>query len=530
MDSFAGVFFDSLGDDFNWSGVKSLENDYKFNKVFPASYWLVFSVKNESSKDTLELFFKDYTFKSPDRIILYSKIGSEVQKRKAGPFIPFQQLAFKENFKLIPLKIPPSTEVEYKIKVQRFIIENPLSYQFGLVGKEREKIESAQWYAFRQPSNIFHFVFFSVVGFFLMFSSIQFFALKEKYILFYGGYLLLVLMFYMSSYSYFEIFWRSGFKYISNWFYHLEVPLAYTAYIFYILFVDEFLDLKEKVPKYSKICKNMAWIFFFLIIFHTFLIFLFGINLNFQVYQWTRVIFFITAGLFIGGLFKLDKSIYSRLILGGTLILVFGAIFSLMDDFFGGALISSANDVWGYWYPENKDYYIPFYKYKTGILIEILFFSTAISLKSSKIKSDFKDSKEETRKLEKERNEIQNKVLEILNPNESNLLPENNSFLKNLMKELECNYDNEEFSTQILAKQLNLDRTQLYRKVKLYAGKSPSDLLLEFRLQKAKELLLTDLSLSIKEIAFRTGFKNPSHFSKAFKKHFGSSPSENLGV
>jgi len=46
------------------------------------------------------------------------------------------------------------------------------------------------------------------------------------------------------------------------------------------------------------------------------------------------------------------------------------------------------------------------------------------------------------------------------------------------------------------------------------------------RLQRAYELLVTDSKghLTVAEIAYRVGFKNVSHFSRAFSRHFGMAP------
>jgi AraC-like DNA-binding protein len=40
--------------------------------------------------------------------------------------------------------------------------------------------------------------------------------------------------------------------------------------------------------------------------------------------------------------------------------------------------------------------------------------------------------------------------------------------------------------------------------------------------------LLLERKLSISEIAYEVGFKNPSSFTKSFKKQFGKSPREFL--
>jgi len=44
-------------------------------------------------------------------------------------------------------------------------------------------------------------------------------------------------------------------------------------------------------------------------------------------------------------------------------------------------------------------------------------------------------------------------------------------------------------------------------------------------LEKALELLRTT-DLNVSEVAYDTGFKNPSHFSRAFSSRYGYAPSE----
>jgi len=46
------------------------------------------------------------------------------------------------------------------------------------------------------------------------------------------------------------------------------------------------------------------------------------------------------------------------------------------------------------------------------------------------------------------------------------------------------------------------------------------------RLEVARSLLQNDASLSIKQVAYATGFASPAHFSSSFRKSFGVSPSE----
>ena len=92
--------------------------------------------------------------------------------------------------------------------------------------------------------------------------------------------------------------------------------------------------------------------------------------------------------------------------------------------------------------------------------------------------------------------------------------------LNELVKE---NLNNDDFSVENLAENLNISRVQLYRKVKAIMGISVSDYISNFRLEKAKAML-ENTSLSISEIAYANGFSSPNYFSTSFKNRFGTSP------
>ena len=55
---------------------------------------------------------------------------------------------------------------------------------------------------------------------------------------------------------------------------------------------------------------------------------------------------------------------------------------------------------------------------------------------------------------------------------------------------------------------------------------SPVDLVIKIKLNHASELLKSNRSLRISEVAYEAGFNNPKYFSTLFKKHFGKTPKE----
>ncbi len=98
-------------------------------------------------------------------------------------------------------------------------------------------------------------------------------------------------------------------------------------------------------------------------------------------------------------------------------------------------------------------------------------------------------------------------------------------FMKKVRKILEFHLSEEEFGILELCSSIGMSRAQLYRKFSALTNTSVHHYIRKLRLVKAKELLLsTDLNVS--EVAYDTGFKNPSHFSRVYSEEFGIAPSK----
>ena len=65
-----------------------------------------------------------------------------------------------------------------------------------------------------------------------------------------------------------------------------------------------------------------------------------------------------------------------------------------------------------------------------------------------------------------------------------------------------------------------MSRSQLYRKFAALTNTTVHLFIRKLRLLKAKELLL-HTELNVSEVAYDTGFKNPSHFSRVYSEEFG---------
>jgi pimeloyl-ACP methyl ester carboxylesterase/AraC-like DNA-binding protein len=104
-------------------------------------------------------------------------------------------------------------------------------------------------------------------------------------------------------------------------------------------------------------------------------------------------------------------------------------------------------------------------------------------------------------------------------------LSKNNSFLETVLQCIDSHMEDELFGVEKLCKEIGISDRQLQRKLKAITSKSPNQLISSVRLHRAKELLLLNND-NIAEVAYQTGFSNPSYFSKSFKKEFGITPSK----
>ncbi|QGZ28287.1 helix-turn-helix domain-containing protein [Streptococcus ruminicola] len=104
---------------------------------------------------------------------------------------------------------------------------------------------------------------------------------------------------------------------------------------------------------------------------------------------------------------------------------------------------------------------------------------------------------------------------------DSNILIQN--YIKQTKKIIHTQYSKTLKVSQI-AKKLNLNRSYLYKIFKEETGYSIKDYLGQIRMEKSADLLI-NTTFHISEVANAVGFPDALAFSKAFKKHFGQSPS-----
>jgi len=97
-------------------------------------------------------------------------------------------------------------------------------------------------------------------------------------------------------------------------------------------------------------------------------------------------------------------------------------------------------------------------------------------------------------------------------------------FLQDTMEIINEYIDDPRLTVQKLGDTIGMSRMALHLKLKALTGQSPHSFIRLLRLKKAA-LLLKLKTANVTEVAYEVGFKNLSHFAKAFKEQFGETPS-----
>ncbi|MEZ0539284.1 ATP-binding protein [Fibrella arboris] len=101
------------------------------------------------------------------------------------------------------------------------------------------------------------------------------------------------------------------------------------------------------------------------------------------------------------------------------------------------------------------------------------------------------------------------------------------SFLKNVYAYIESRLDDSSLTVDELAKRHNMSRRTMHRKLTSLTNLSANDLIRQYRLRRAAELLRAGYSVA--QTAYSVGFESPTYFSTLFKQTYQQSPTDFVG-
>ncbi|MFI1771191.1 two-component regulator propeller domain-containing protein [Thalassobellus citreus] len=98
-------------------------------------------------------------------------------------------------------------------------------------------------------------------------------------------------------------------------------------------------------------------------------------------------------------------------------------------------------------------------------------------------------------------------------------------FINKVLNYIDKNIGNPDLSVESMASEMNLSRSQFYRKIKALTNQTANEFLRNIRLQKAKQIIEKG-NTNISDVCYKIGFSSPSYFTKCFKSYFGHLPTE----
>jgi len=105
------------------------------------------------------------------------------------------------------------------------------------------------------------------------------------------------------------------------------------------------------------------------------------------------------------------------------------------------------------------------------------------------------------------------------------LRPLDNDFLRRLNELIEEQLASEKLNVGYLSKQMCMDSSTLYRKIKGLTGISTNEYIRKVRLHKAAEMLRSG-RYNVSEVVWMVGMNSDNYFRQCFREEFGISPSE----
>jgi len=123
------------------------------------------------------------------------------------------------------------------------------------------------------------------------------------------------------------------------------------------------------------------------------------------------------------------------------------------------------------------------------------------------------------------------KLRELFSNRKANIAPKeitvnsiDQKFLEQVLDLLEKEHSDPTFGVPEMQEELAMSKTQLHRKLKALTNESPGELLRNFRLKRAAQLL-SQKADNVTQTAYMVGFNNLSYFAKCFKELYGVPPS-----
>lgn len=115
----------------------------------------------------------------------------------------------------------------------------------------------------------------------------------------------------------------------------------------------------------------------------------------------------------------------------------------------------------------------------------------------------------------------------LMTPTKVSAESAHDKLLSKVVTQIEKHISDENYDVDALCRDVGISRMHLYRKLKGLVGQTPGDLIRDFRVKRAADLLMQN-KFSVSEISYMVGFGDPKYLRLHFRKKYGVTPSEYL--
>lgn len=98
-------------------------------------------------------------------------------------------------------------------------------------------------------------------------------------------------------------------------------------------------------------------------------------------------------------------------------------------------------------------------------------------------------------------------------------------FMQKVIMVIEANMSSQELDVKFVCNELAMSHSVLYKKIKALTNMTFVEFVRDYKLKTAKELI-SNKNFSVLDASFHVGYSDRKYFSKLFKSHFGSAPSD----
>ncbi|WP_143473659.1 histidine kinase [Flavilitoribacter nigricans] len=343
------------------------------------TYWSKFTVKNTSA-DTVEAFLG---FNEFDKLALFAIHPHLTAAPQRGGVLTNDRNKEWNNPMLFPITLVPKDSVLFVARSQDLasivFAADTLDFSVEVYSKSSLYVKLQEEHTGQLRYYTFTIAFLAIVIFMTFFTLIKWRYNQDYAYLYYSGYTFALFLYFLRELeiNYYGI--NFVFSYLTDWYYFVEIATSMFMYSMYALFIQYFLDVKKVNPTWYRRAILGSKVMGIFTLLSLVVLLVFGNQIVTIASLVFRIFLAFLALLYILHLFRTAReSILIKIVLGGTMILIFANLVGLGIEHFGLSPAAESNSVF-------KE---PLIYPQLGVLLDLLIFFIGLAYKENLLRKD----------------------------------------------------------------------------------------------------------------------------------------------